>query len=629
MRRMLFLVAVTLTAVGLLAAPAFGEIEGDCDAYFNGIHFDDIDTAAEAKELLVVQPGEILNLSGVIYGDIDALRVDVVFRPFVLTLADEYEPDSEAGGIETFNIDLPIEFLATYGSGIYEFQGSTDICSGNAFFILGGVEVWDTLIGQVALGTAGLGGLIGLTSWIPTLFTGRVGWGRDIFGGILIGIGAAVVAQQAGEVPLGAMSVGVGVGGGIAGSILIDKVCAGINGVFSGGGSALPPPPSAPPPQSFPDTFQGAGPNTRPEFTGSADTFRGNQPEFTRSADTFQGDRPEPEFTRSADTFQGDQPQVKPDSADAFGGATQPTGQAPEVTSISDTFQPGQPDVIQAADTLPADQPQVKPDSADAFGGATQPTGQAPDVTSISDTFQSPTGDAAAGSGVPTTSSPPVDGSAADAGGQAAPSTSTPGGTPPGSTAPPSSPTGQVSPPDLSAPGQPGSTPPGSSTPASSPGGQVSPPDLSAPGQPGIQPGGTGTGPAGSVSPGATPSGGTPTSAGPAPGAPSSGPAATAPGGGMPMAAIAGVAAPVALASLAKAAAQHRKGKASARDAYWFYVDSGTPVFSMDDHTRQVGELRPGTWYLARAGYEEWVHMKDDDANLEGWVPGWAVKRQG
>lgn len=83
------------------------------------------------------------------------------------------------------------------------------------------------------------------------------------------------------------------------------------------------------------------------------------------------------------------------------------------------------------------------------------------------------------------------------------------------------------------------------------------------------------------------------------------------------------------MASLAAAAAKHKKGKASAKDAYWFYVEGQTPVFSLEDHTHQAGELRPGTWYLARATYDEWVHMRDEDAGIEGWVPGWAVRVQG
>jgi SH3-like domain-containing protein len=100
-------------------------------------------------------------------------------------------------------------------------------------------------------------------------------------------------------------------------------------------------------------------------------------------------------------------------------------------------------------------------------------------------------------------------------------------------------------------------------------------------------------------------------------------------GGGLPIAAIAGVAGPVAMASLAKAVTKRTQGRATAAAAYWFYVEAATPVFSIEDHTRQVAELRPGSWYLARAEYDEWVHMKDDDSGAEGWVPGWAAKRQG
>lgn len=83
-----------------------------------------------------------------------------------------------------------------------------------------------------------------------------------------------------------------------------------------------------------------------------------------------------------------------------------------------------------------------------------------------------------------------------------------------------------------------------------------------------------------------------------------------------------------ALSSLAAAAKKRKGARQEYRDPYWFYVETATAVYGIEDYTATVTALRPGTWYLAKATYDEWVHVTDADRSFEGWTPGWAVHRQ-
>ena len=68
------------TILSVLAAPATAEIEGPCTASFNGYHFDDLDTPAEARERLVIQPGASVTFYAAV-PDTDLVYVDILFPP--------------------------------------------------------------------------------------------------------------------------------------------------------------------------------------------------------------------------------------------------------------------------------------------------------------------------------------------------------------------------------------------------------------------------------------------------------------------------------------------------------------------------------------------------------------------
>ncbi len=83
---------------------------------------------------------------------------------------------------------------------------------------------------------------------------------------------------------------------------------------------------------------------------------------------------------------------------------------------------------------------------------------------------------------------------------------------------------------------------------------------------------------------------------------------------------------PAALGSLAKAV-QKRAGNAPPDEGpYWFYVEQPTPLLALDEY-REVGEITPGSWYLAKGTYGDWIHASTEQSTAEGWIPGWAAKR--
>jgi hypothetical protein len=87
-----------------------------------------------------------------------------------------------------------------------------------------------------------------------------------------------------------------------------------------------------------------------------------------------------------------------------------------------------------------------------------------------------------------------------------------------------------------------------------------------------------------------------------------------------------GVAATGALAQARKrAAARAVAGDHDDVAPYWFYVNDQTALYGLTEHDEIVAQLTPGTWYLARATYAEWVHARDDDRNLEGFVAAYAI----
>lgn len=61
---------------------------------------------------------------------------------------------------------------------------------------------------------------------------------------------------------------------------------------------------------------------------------------------------------------------------------------------------------------------------------------------------------------------------------------------------------------------------------------------------------------------------------------------------------------------------------------YWSYVLSEVDVFDLTDHTRVIGTMKPGNWYLVKREVGPWVHVSGNPGP-EGWAARHAVNRQG
>jgi hypothetical protein len=63
-------------------------------------------------------------------------------------------------------------------------------------------------------------------------------------------------------------------------------------------------------------------------------------------------------------------------------------------------------------------------------------------------------------------------------------------------------------------------------------------------------------------------------------------------------------------------------------EPFWCYVMAVVEVLHLDDHTRVVATLRPGTWYLAKREVSGWAQVVAAEG-VEGWVPRQALRREG
>ncbi len=80
-----------------------------------------------------------------------------------------------------------------------------------------------------------------------------------------------------------------------------------------------------------------------------------------------------------------------------------------------------------------------------------------------------------------------------------------------------------------------------------------------------------------------------------------------------------------------RAAAARKRASAGGQlvDPYWFHVTEATDLYGLDEYESILGQLAPGAWYLAKATYDEWVHVWDEESGLEGWAAKHATIRQG
>lgn len=64
------------------------------------------------------------------------------------------------------------------------------------------------------------------------------------------------------------------------------------------------------------------------------------------------------------------------------------------------------------------------------------------------------------------------------------------------------------------------------------------------------------------------------------------------------------------------------------QNPYWCYVLADTKVLHLDDHTRVVATLHPGTWYLVKREMTGWAQV-EAAPGIEGWAARRALHREG
>jgi hypothetical protein len=82
---------------------------------------------------------------------------------------------------------------------------------------------------------------------------------------------------------------------------------------------------------------------------------------------------------------------------------------------------------------------------------------------------------------------------------------------------------------------------------------------------------------------------------------------------------------PAAVGALARAVQKRSSGAPSDTGPYWFHVDEPVPMFGLEEY-REVGEVTPGSWYLALGTYGEWIHASDEQSAIEGWIAASAAR---
>jgi hypothetical protein len=85
---------------------------------------------------------------------------------------------------------------------------------------------------------------------------------------------------------------------------------------------------------------------------------------------------------------------------------------------------------------------------------------------------------------------------------------------------------------------------------------------------------------------------------------------------------------PAAVSPAEPAAAPAAAAAKPAAGPFWCYVMAEVEVLHLDDYSRVVAVLHPGTWYLAKREISGWAQVVAADGT-EGWAPRQALHREG
>lgn len=241
----IFTAALVAGAVVLsVAAPARAEIRGPCQATLAGR---DVTTADTRRTAVRVNVDDTVPYSGQTTDGSEVSFVDVTLElaGFDLRLV-EGHPTSGS----TWSSEAEVGKYAWAGVGLYLVRGDafaadrSVICTGRAYVCVQGRSPFTTVAGAVAIALIVLGALILLFALLRRGGRSRGGLARRLgFGGLLAGLGAPILLQQA---CLAALTPVVAFGIPLAALVLMILL-----GLLLGGGGVAPPvtPPAPQPPR--------------------------------------------------------------------------------------------------------------------------------------------------------------------------------------------------------------------------------------------------------------------------------------------------------------------------------------------------------------------------------------------
>jgi hypothetical protein len=186
---------VAAALLGLLAAPAAAAVTGPCTATLNGVDVSQADSPSRAIE---VDIDDVIAVRGTDATNAPFTKISLRFPPLpAIGVHDDKNDPPEP----TWGGEADVGDYAFVGVGLYQVVGETDDCRGTAWVKVTGRSPFLTIAG--GLGTvAALGGLV-------TVATGaaraRPSWSslfRSSLAGVPLGLGAALLTQQLGLLPL-------------------------------------------------------------------------------------------------------------------------------------------------------------------------------------------------------------------------------------------------------------------------------------------------------------------------------------------------------------------------------------------------------------------------------------------
>ncbi|MGH2556567.1 MAG: CHAT domain-containing protein [Actinomycetota bacterium] len=301
---------------------ASAQVTGSCEVTIEGRSVEEV---ADWTDAVAVDAEGTVTLRGRSSNPVSFVKVELEFAG----LRREISPSQSAARGGDWAAVLPVSDHADEGVGLYHLVASTDDCTAEGWIKVVGRSPFSTLVGQIATGVLALGlvlqviGLIGAGR--------RRGRALAIIGGIPTGLGALVLSQQFGVIPItwgwaSAWAVGPGALGGVAhaavGALRRPPALPERSAVEAPPAGAEPPSAGVEPPTAEPPMTEAEPPVAEAPPPPRAEPVTAEAPPPPVEAPPPTAEAPVP--TRAEPRFRGMEPVTR--GAEIPHGATFPTG---------------------------------------------------------------------------------------------------------------------------------------------------------------------------------------------------------------------------------------------------------------------------------------------------------------